>query len=273
MYDTTCPLFLTQMIRIEARPLVQTLTLVDPNTPGQNCTVFCPVSLSLGDNQFTISRDMSPQALEELLNGMIDMGTIRVYKDYNESEFFTATNSKDTSFTIVHVTTDPNAPTLSLNADSSTISCDHTNTTAMAMCSSYDISASIVTTQEMSVPSDFIVGFEPSDQPPRWTQPLPLNATKETISSEINDMFAWGCDSDVEMLTQQGRVLYRNSFEATSEDRRVNDTSFCDHYSVRDPSFVWRDIWFDGQPINPDQHRYVSHMCTNYVTIIMSDNF
>lgn len=249
------------MANIEALPLVQTLTLTDPNTPGQNCTVFCPVPLSLGDNQFTISRDMSPEALEGLLNSMTEMGTVKVYKDYNTSEFFTATNSQDTKFTIVYLTTS-STPVLSLNTDSSALSCDHVNTTATATCSSYDISASVATTQELSIPSDFTVGFEPSNQPPQWTQPLLLNATEEMISSEISNLFAWKCESDVEMLTRQGRVLYRNSLEDTTESNRVNDTSFCGHYSERNPGTVWRDTWFGGETINPDQNRYVSCVYT-----------
>ncbi len=253
-----------QLARIEASPRVQTLTLTDPNTLGQNCTVFCPVPLSLGgSNQFTISRDMSSQALEELLNSMSAIqevgGAVKVYKDYNESEFFAAANSLDTKFTIVYLTTSVDVPTLSLDTASSTISCEHTNTTAMAICSSYDISAVISTAQEMNVPSDFTVGFSPSNQPPRWTRPLLLNATEEIIDSEISDLFAWGCESDVDTLSQQGRVLYRDSLEDSQLSNAVNDTSFCGHYSERNPGTVWRDSWFDGQTINPDQHRFVSH--------------
>ncbi len=254
-----------QTVRVEGRPLVQTLTLTDSNMPGDNCSVSCSIPLSLGSANFTISRDMTSEALEELLNGMAaiqDAGIVKVYKDDYASDQFAAVNTRDVRFTVVYLTTSSDVPTLSLNSNSAMITCDHTNTTTDAICGDYNIVPSIDTTQELNVPSDFTLGFTPPNQPPRYTQSLPLNATGETIHSEISDLFARGCDSNIDALSAQNRVFYSSSLEASSQSNRVNDTSFCGHYSERNPGTVWRNNFagFDNQAFNPDQYRYVSYM-------------
>ena len=233
------------------------------NAPADNSTLICRIPLSLSTTvNLTISRDMSPEDLEERLNDqplIQDVGGVRVLKEYYDGDYFMTENLLDVKFTIIFLTRPDvgmsDIPLLSLRSDSDVLVCDHTPSDNNATSEEYTITVSVDTVQSLSYPSDFRVGFVPLTQPPRHTPLLPLNVTADQLSDEISPLFAWECESDVDMLTQQGRVKFHSDFEEIEDDT----TSFCGHYSKHNPRNVWRSSRDnDDIPINPNQYRYVS---------------
>ena len=214
----------------------------------------------------TISPNMNSNELEDLLNGLDAVqrvGAVRVIKDYENSEYFSDSSILDVQFTIVFVTSvsvqQSDIPELTLTGGSSVINCvnldadlNATNTTD----EEYLISVSIETTQNLTYPDLFNLGFEQPSQPPRYTPNFLLNVTTDVIETEVSNLFAWECDSDFDPPTENGPILYHADYEASSESNRDNETAFCGHYSERNP----RTVWNDGD-LNPKQYRYVS--CTD----------
>jgi len=252
-----------QSVQLTAEPLVQTISVSDSNTPGGNDTVFCRIPLSYGNVNLTISRDMQPQALQELLNSNSDLEDfqVEVFKDYYSSDFFMAEYSKDVKFTIVFLASpeieENLIPKLSLRSDTEDLLCEHSNEQLNTTYNGYMIQATVETVQTRNYSSDFTVGFQLSTQAPRMTPSLPINVTTDVIESEVSDLFVWDCSND---LPDDG-VFYRSSLEDSSESNRVNDTAFCGHYSEQNPGAVWRNVWFPGdEPIDVNLFRnlYVS---------------
>lgn len=229
-------------------------------------SLFVSGDLAVPAINITISSDMSSNELEDLLNDLSAVqrvGAVRVIKDYRNSDYFQPSGDLNVQFTIVFVTPvtvqQSDIPELTLTGGSNVINCvnldadvNATNTTD----EEYSISVSIETTQNLTYPKGFNLGFEQPGQPPRYTPNFLPNVTSDSIQTEVSNLFAWKCDSNVDALSENSLILYHADYESSNENNRDNETAFCGHYSERNPGVVWND-----GDLNLKQYRYVS--CTD----------
>ena len=211
--------------------------------------------------------------MEQLLNGVESIqsvGRVEVLKKYGDDDSTELYIVFLTPYGFVH----SDIPELSLASES--FDCIHsdfdidTNTTNTTY---FTLTASIETTQNLTYPNGFKLGFEQRVQDPRFTPFLPLSTTAEQLTEELTTLFAWQCTNQLTeqspMDQQSFALLHRSYEEDNGESRRDDTTSFCGHYSLENPRTVWDTSVDNG--IKVDQYRYVS-TCTLHVVTACAHN-
>jgi len=224
-------------VEVEAVPRVQRISFQPSSSAQLNGSVSCPVTLRVRkgseDVQVTVSVFAAASEWEEQLNNvnLIAMiGTVLVTKTGHSgsaSEFWSSTSSV-INFDIVFATnygvSDGDIPTISV---ASPITCSGN--------SSLSLSATGEVIQSASVPASFMVGFNRTlSGQPRYTSPIPANATEADATEKLNHLLTWGCDVDDDISTKS------DVFETyeTSTTTRSHPNAFCGFQSLENPGVV-----------------------------------
>ena len=69
----------------------------------------------------------------------------------------------------------------------------------------------------------------------------------------ITNLFAWQC----EITRPRGTVLYNATYETSSESTLDNMTSFCGHYSLKNPGVIWPGENSEDSTIAVSRNGYV----------------
>ena len=184
------------------------------------------ICFDIGDELVSFYPDYPSEYIENMLNEVESIkaiGYVEVIKEEVETYGF--------YFTVIFLSrfgvTESEIPLLSISNSSSPL-CNQTL---------YDITIEKI--QSLTIPESFNLGFNDT-YPPRYTSYLPYDVTLDTLRSEITDLFAWEC----EVSPSPSSLLFQDSYE---EESRDNSTSFCGHYSAKNPTTIWAN---QNNPIN-----------------------
>lgn len=201
--------------------------------------MICELSLNISDEVYSLTLELSAEYIAETLNDLQSIqrvGRVVVKKEDNRDETGVIT------FTIIFLTgfgvTESDIPELTVS--SFPFPCGNASQTVR-----------IEVVQELTIPESFKVGFNDGVPVPRFSSNLPLSVSSEEMEAEISNLFAWQCE-----ITPLQRSVFYN---ATYEDGlgRDNTTSFCGHYSAKNPRTVWQSDDIDST-IKVTRNGYVS---------------
>ena len=225
-----------QEIIISALPAVRKIIV------SQLGEMDCEISLNISNEAIFLMPESTADDVAEILNGLQSIqrvGRVVVQREDNRNETGVIT------FTITFLskfgTGQSDIPEITVNPTPA--SCGNTSQTA-----------EIELVQELTVPESFQVGFNDNDRQQRFTNSLPLNVSAEEMKAEITDLFAWQCET----TRSRGTVLYNATYETSSESTRDNTTSFCGHYSVKNPGIIWPGENVEDSTIEVSRNGYVS---------------
>ena len=225
-----------QEIIISALPAVRKIIV------SQLGEMDCQISVNISNEAIFLMPESTPNDVAEILNGLQSIqrvGHVVVQREDNRNETGVIT------FTIIFLTkfgtAESDIPEITVNPTPA--SCGNTNQTV-----------EIELVQELTVPESFQVGFNDNDRQQRFTNSLPLNVSAEEMKAEITDLFAWQCET----TRPRGTVLYNATYETSSESTRDNTTSFCGHYSVKNPGIIWPGENVEDSTIEVSRNGYVS---------------
>ena len=225
-----------QEIIISALPAVRKIIV------SQLGEMDCEIFLNISNEAIFIMPESTANDVAEILNDLQSIqrvGHAVVQKEDNRNETGVIT------FTIIFLskfgTGQSNIPEITINPTPA--SCGNTSQTV-----------EIELVQGLTVPESFQVGFNDNDRQQRFTNSLPLNVSAEEMKAEITDLFAWQCET----IRPRGTVLYNATYETSSESTRDNTTSFCGHYSVKNPGIIWPGENVEESTIEVSRNGYVS---------------
>ena len=254
-----------QAISLEARPLVQRITLeralagegeVESQTSA-NVTCSLEVDLVRAGvvlNTVLLSSFHGAEDIQELLNAAIpkmsDQGQIAVRRRGAESEDerdWSWSTDSAVHFDVIYLTplglAASDIVTLAVCSTGDCVSCSAEGSNA----TEHDIMVTIETVQEYTLPESFQVAFNTGTPKLRNTEPLPLNVTNGMLHSKLTGLLSWDCTEEEDIA--ENTILYEH-YESARTD---NSTSFCGAYSARNRHVFWR-----GQNYRLDDVPYVS---------------
>ena len=225
---------------ISALPAVKNIII---NQLGEMDRINCEISLNVSNEAILLMSESTANDVAEMLNDLQSIqrvGHVLVQREDNRNE-----TGVITTFTIIFLTkfgtAESDIPVITVNPTPA--SCGNTSQTV-----------EIELVQELTVPESFKVGFTDNDRQQRFTNSLPLNVSAEEVEAEITDLFAWQCET----TPPRGTVLYNATYETSSESTRDNTTSFCGHYSLKNPGIIWPGENNEDSTIEVSRNGYVS---------------
>ena len=183
--------------------------------------IICGLSVNISDEVYTLIPEFTAEYIAQSLNDLQSIqriGYVVVEKEDNRDE------TGVISFTIIFLTnfgtTESDIPEITVS--SIPFSCGNASQTV-----------TIEVVQQLTIPESFKVGFNDSFRVPRFTGDLLLNAPSEELGNKISSLFAWQCET----TPLQGSIVYNATYEEIGQD---NTTSFCGHYSAKNPVTIWQ---------------------------------
>ena len=228
-----------QEIIVSALPAVRKIIV---SQLGEMDQINCEISVNISDEAIFLMPESIANDVAEMLNDLQSIqrvGRVVVQKEDNRNETGVIT------FTIIFLTkfgtAESDMPEITVNPTPG--SCGNTSQTVK-----------IELVQELTVPESFQVGFNDNGRQQRFTNSLPLNVSAEEMEAEITDLFAWQCET----TRPRGTVIYNATYETSSESARDNTTSFCGHYSLKNPGVIWPGENDEDSTIEVSRNGYVS---------------
>ena len=216
--NTVLLLFLQEII-ISALPAIRKIVISHMGDVDR--MIICDISLNISDEVYSLMPEFPADYIAESLNDLQSIqriGHVVVEKEDDRDGTGVVT------FTIIFLTnfgtTESDIPEIIVS--SIPFSCGNASQTV-----------TIEVVQQLTIPESFKVGFNDSFRVPRFTSDLLLSASSEELGNEISNLFAWQCET----TPLQGSIVYNATYEESGGD---NTTSFCGHYSAKNPVTIWQ---------------------------------
>lgn len=246
---------------MEARPAVQRIIISSEGEgPLADDITSCTITMSVHGQGDVESVDVSPfnsaEELQDILNEVqviSAVGHVTVQKGgYTglSGEFWSSDESVE--ITVIFLTrlglVVSDMITIAVSTENTSCIADNENSTQHAL------TVSMETVQTLSYPASYDIGFDISSQLQRRSQPLPLNASAETLRGELTEMLSWGCMEEDNLDAKT--LIYEDYEDSGRGIRRDNSTSFCGLYSERNPYQIWSET--GDEPFSVNEIPYVS---------------
>ena len=261
-------------MNVAARPAVQRI-IVSSEGEGplvDDLSSSCTITIGVyREEDFLESVNISPfdseEELQDILNeveSISEVGHVMVQKGgYNGTSEELWSSDEAVEITVIFLTRAGVAVgdmiTIAVAMEDELLSCiaDNENSTLLVV---------VETVQALSYPTSYDIGFNISSQLQRRSQPLPLDASAETVHEELTEMLSWGCVVEDNLAAKT--LAYEDYEESVSEDldaSRDNSTSFCGLYSERDPDELWSAT--KGEAFSVNEIPYVSNTLASWFLI------
>ena len=233
-----------QEIIVSALPAVRKIIV---SQLGEMDQINCEISVNISNEAIFLMPESTANDVAEMLNSLQSIqrvGRVLVQREDNRNE--TGVITVTIIFLTKFGTAESDIPEITVNPTPA--SCGNTSQTV-----------EIELVQELTVPESFKVGFNDSNRQQRFTNSLPLNVSAEEVEAEITDLFTWQCET----TPPRGAVLYNATYETSSESTRDNMTSFCGHYSLKNPGIIWPGDNNEDSTVAVSRNGYVSVFAVN----------